>query len=394
MIARQSIAMRDRVANGSSIAVTIARAGRSGLGIAGALAAGRRALRKSIREHALLASAVTVYVTVGTIIPLILGQPLAFVVTGGEVAKVLWMIGLWVLIFSLVIEIVIVARSNPGGRVLRRLWRRISTHYLQGDRLWGGLITLALFTIIAHNFAYMQALLPILHKIDWDPSLAAWDRWLHFGRHPWEWLQPLLGHPIVTSFLSSAYAVWFFMLYGITIWQAFSRRNPVLRMQFLVTSFLIWAVLGNVAGTLLASGGPIYYGRLTGLSDPYAPLLDYLRAAAKVWPNYALDIQEILWRSYLTNGQDGRLTACVSAMPSLHVATACSFFLLGRATNRWLGLGFGLFMLVILLGSVHLAWHYAIDGYAGILGAIGLWWLCGRFLRWRPIQRLLWGEPA
>ena len=25
-----------------------------------------------------------------------------------------------------------------------------------------------------------------------------------------------------------------------------------------------------------------------------------------------------------------------------------------------------------------LAWHYAIDGYAGILGALACWWLAGR----------------
>jgi hypothetical protein len=40
---------------------------------------------------------------------------------------------------------------------------------------------------------------------------------------------------------------------------------------------------------------------------------------------------------------------------------------------------------------VHLGWHYAIDGYAGILGAWLLWWLCGRLVRWPPVMALLWG---
>jgi hypothetical protein len=36
------------------------------------------------------------------------------------------------------------------------------------------------------------------------------------------------------------------------------------------------------------------------------------------------------------------------------------------------------FAVLILLGSVHLGWHYAVDGYAGALGAALLWHLVGR----------------
>ena len=38
------------------------------------------------------------------------------------------------------------------------------------------------------------------------------------------------------------------------------------------------------------------------------------------------------------------------------------------------------FLVVILIGSVQLAWHYAVDGYAGILIAWGAWALAGRML--------------
>jgi hypothetical protein len=42
---------------------------------------------------------------------------------------------------------------------------------------------------------------------------------------------------------------------------------------------------------------------------------------------------------------------------------------------------FALYGLVILVGSVHLGWHYAVDGYAGIAGALILWWIAGAALR-------------
>ena len=32
---------------------------------------------------------------------------------------------------------------------------------------------------------------------------------------------------------------------------------------------------------------------------------------------------------------------------------------------------------IILIGSVHLAWHYAVDGYAGILLAAAFWLIAG-----------------
>ena len=58
-------------------------------------------------------------------------------------------------------------------------------------------------------------------------------------------------------------------------------------------------------------------------------------------------------------------------------------------TAYWAGRSFAA---IILVATVHLGWHYAIDGYAGILSAWLLWWACGRLVRWPIMQRLLWSE--
>jgi hypothetical protein len=62
-------------------------------------------------------------------------------------------------------------------------------------------------------------------------------------------------------------------------------------------------------------------------------------------------------------------------MPTLY---ACYAHAAGR--RGWV-VAFGLLTFVTLFGSVYLAWHYAVDGYAAILGTLGLWWLTGRFSR-------------
>ncbi len=352
------------------------------------------ALHRAVREHSLLIALVTLHLAVAAAMPTILGRPLTFRFSLLESYLFLGMLGLWVLFIVGAADIVISAVRSRTRRPLAHAWRRIIEQHLQPARLIGGVMVMALLPLFTISFSFLQALAPFLHKVDWDPAFAEWDRALHFGHDPWTLLQPLLGHPAITSLLSMAYASWFFVLYGVMFWQAFSCRDRVLRLQFFLTQLLVWIVLGNVFGTLLLSGGPVYFGRLTGLPDPFAPLMDYLHAAAAQWPNVTLSVQERLWAVYLTNGADGVINGAVMAMPSLHVAAACTLYLVARATNRVLGWALGLFTLVILIATVHLGWHYAIDGYAGILGALVIWWLVGRLLRVPRLARRLWATDA
>ncbi|AZI35430.1 hypothetical protein NT2_09_00850 [Caenibius tardaugens NBRC 16725] len=41
----------------------------------------------------------------------------------------------------------------------------------------------------------------------------------------------------------------------------------------------------------------------------------------------------------------------------------------------------GLFFAIILIGSVHLAYHYAVDGYAAIIATAIIWIVAGRAAR-------------
>ena len=104
----------------------------------------------------------------------------------------------------------------------------------------------------------------------------------------------------------------------------------------------------------------------------------------------AFDVQEKLWQAYVGTGFG--FGTGISAMPSLHVATSFSFVLLGFQISRRLGIAFAAFCAMILIGSVRRGWHYAIDGYAAIIGTWAIWWGVGRLLDRQVVSRLLWGE--
>jgi hypothetical protein len=147
-------------------------------------------------------------------------------------------------------------------------------------------------------------------------------------------LQPLLGYPYVTSIINAVYHLWFFLAYGVVCRQIASTGRPRLRMQYLLTFVPIWAVIGNIVAMIMSSAGPVCFGRVTGLPDPYAPLMSYLHQASAVAPVPALNVQDMLWRLYHSHGL--AIGGGISAMPSLHVAIALSFVLLGRAVVRLL----------------------------------------------------------
>lgn len=280
-------------------------------------------------------------------------------------------IGAFVLLYPLYVMI----RVRPE-RLVRTIVTDFRTRYLTADRLVGALIVLALLPLFVSVFTGIKALIPVLNPFAWDETFAVWDRWLHGGVDPWRLLQPALGHPWVTSAVNFVYHLWLFVVYGVLFWQAFSTRDPRLRMQFLLSFVLTWSLLGSLLAVLLSSGGPVYYGRLTGLVDPFVPLTDYLAAANEVAPVWALEVQDLLWRHY-AEGEAG-FGAGISAMPSMHVSATVLFALLARRVHPWLGRLFGAFAVLVLIGSVHLAWHYAIDGYLAAL----LTWLIWRAAGW------------
>lgn len=276
-------------------------------------------------------------------------------------------------------SIVRVMARRPAGSLSAAIWRDFSETWLGRRRIATMLVPLLLAPVFFSTFSSFKSLIPVVAPFSWDEAFVSLDHWLHFGVHPWELLQPLFGTPVLTSALNAVYNAWYFVMFFVFAWQIVSLKRPALRMQFLISFVLYWIVIGTGLAMLFSSVGPCYYGRVTGLADPYVPLMQYLHAAAAEFPVWALPTQEMLWQAY--QSKEAALGAGISAMPSMHVAIAVLLALFGWQVGRGLGIALTVFALLIQLGSVHLAWHYAIDGYVSAIAGVIIWYAVGWALR-------------
>jgi hypothetical protein len=345
------------------------------------------AIRRSLRAHVLLIVLIVVYVLAELYLLPLLGMATPFEPAFGY-KFFASMSGLTLSVPALLYVLYVMIRVRPPRLTVHLLGdiRR----FVSVERLATVLPVFLLFPFFGSAFSYFRVYIPSFQPFSWDPMLAEWDRWLHGGVDPWQWLQPVLGHPYATAIVNGIYHLWFVVMFGVILWQMGSLKRPRLRMQFFLTFVLLWALLGNVVATLLSSAGPVYYGRVTGLPDPFAPLMAYLYAANEMVPVMALNVQEMLWDSYSEHGL--AIIGGMTAMPSMHIATCVSFALVAWSTDRRLGYLFIAFAVIMQIGSVHLGWHYAIDGYVAAVGTWLIWCAVGWVLRSEPATRLLWAR--
>jgi membrane-associated phospholipid phosphatase len=167
------------------------------------------------------------------------------------------------------------------------------------------------------------------------------------------------------------------MLFGLVIWQAWQADHKRLR-QFWMAFALTWIVLGIFIAAGVASAGPIYAGLDRG-SASYNDLFARLEAAEAMAPLFVRMSAWSLWEAAQQPGVsigDG-----ISAFPSLHVAVASLATFAMWRVHRLLGVIGASYALLILVGSIMLGWHYALDGEAGILGAAVIWMATGRWAK-------------
>jgi membrane-associated phospholipid phosphatase len=246
----------------------------------------------------------------------------------------------------------------------------------QRDRLASGLLTMVVMTLMLMSFAQLKNLIPQINAFSWDVFFMELDKTIHFGRLPHEWAHAVFGADFLIATFTGLYNLWLFLMYFSLLVACFMRPESLPRMQYLIGFLLTWAIGGNLVATIFSSAGPVYYANL-GLGDAYVTLTERLKEHAATGGLTVVETQHLLWYMYTSDLQ----ISAISAFPSMHVGSSVLMALFALSVSRVLGYVLIGFAAMIMIGSVLLAWHYAVDGYAGALIALASWKLAGWLAR-------------
>lgn len=246
--------------------------------------------------------------------------------------------------------------------------------------LWLRLLFAAV--LMSYGYFWLKVAVPLVNPRLWDHVLWRLDTWLHLGVSPSVFAANLVAGTPLVALLDRWYAIWVAtVFYTLAFWSCSLDRR--LSRRFLLSCVLLWT-LGSWIYVAVPALGPIYVEpRTFGAVDDGMP-----RARGgqqMLWENYQLILggrrSGVLHRFNPTRG--------VAAMPSLHVGAHFLFFLWARRRARPLVVPFAIATALTFAGSLLSGWHYAVDGYVGMLLA----WFCYRVGRWREGEDPI-GDPA
>ena len=242
----------------------------------------------------------------------------------------------------------------------RVLWRAIAN---------GGWLTDTLRLMVGNAlligvYGSIKLVLPIYHPLLYDRQLWEIDSAMFGGYSPVVFVLSVFSNPGSLRFFDFAYANIFFFSLQFSFMYFLSHPSRRIRMAYADGSMALWC-LGAWLYLLVPSLGPAYV-----FPDVWLAYRDALPETNRFHRLLIMNYQGVL---DLKAGISAPLTFFygVAAFPSLHVALQTFIFVWMR--RLWISAQvlFGIFTLLILLGSMITGWHYLIDGLAGMVMAVG-----------------------
>lgn len=208
--------------------------------------------------------------------------------------------------------------------------------------------------------------IPFLVGFHWDAAFMALDHAI-FRADPWRFTHSVLGAQATQVLVIGYLFVWASALLFVQAFVALYGRARLVAV-FFSTMMATWLVGGVILAYVFSSAGPALVHAVDPAVGAYFSELTRaisqspLTAGIATVQGYLVDTMHY---TVVTKGGG------VSAMPSMHIATATIYILAARGTRWfWPAVAFALF---IWVGSVHFGYHYAVDGPVAAAVAWACW---------------------
>lgn len=244
------------------------------------------------------------------------------------------------------------------------------------EGLW---LSALVFPLFIGAYTWAKSAIPLVVGYGWEGAWADADRWL-FGADAWR-----ITHALIPSTMASAWSFFYAVVWGLALAvvgalvAAFGSSR--FATKFFTAMMLSWFIGGFLMAYAISAAGPVF----AHLADPaFAERFAPLRAGLVD----LLGADDIVMTSqrYLEAGFAAKQAVKgggISAMPSMHIATATIFILASRRTI-WFTPAV-LFWALTFFGSVYLGYHYAVDAPVAAVVAM-LCWSIARRLYATPSQ--------
>jgi len=254
--------------------------------------------------------------------------------------------------------------SGPG-KLAEQWWPAMRARYLRVRTFVDLARVMIGLKLTLAAYCNIKQAIPYIHPRLFDAELLALDAMLHGGWNPNLVSLAVVGTGWGTRALDIAYILWYPIKLAVIAVFAIS-SNTLLRTRFFLAYFSMWMV-GGLLAVLIPSLGPIY-------THP-----EWFAENEMPWARL---IQGMLWSGYQQLMQTpqlfhARVYEGIAAFPSLHVGLVALFALFLRHLHSTAGRFMWCYVLIMQVGSVHLGWHYALDGYVGVLLAYLLYRVAG-----------------
>lgn len=225
---------------------------------------------------------------------------------------------------------------------------------------------LVVASLVYFGHVWLKIIVPFLNPRLFDPALARLDAAIHFGLNPGPFALGLFPWPPLWRAMDVYYAGFVPLTMAGLAWFLTAPSRPD-RARFAAGFALLW-----IAGAWL-------YVACPALGPCYVFPADWAEAGR----NFPLQggMQNLLmghYRSLLSAAARHETMRVVpllgiGAMPSLHVAAHAFLALFALKRSRPLGLFFAAATVLTFYGSLVTGWHYAVDGYVGLVLAFVCW---------------------